>query len=65
MKVSKQISNKILVVTMIGLLPACASLRSPRDRMFMGAGIGGAMGAGGGAIFSPNDESRGLNALVF
>jgi len=65
MKVSNRVSNKILILTAITFLSACASLRSPRDRMFMGAGIGGAMGAGGGALFSPNEESRGLNALVF
>jgi hypothetical protein len=27
--------------------------------------LGGVMGAGGGAVLSPNDESRAINAIVF
>ena len=45
-------------------LSSCASLRG-NGRIFLGAAAAGSVGAVGGAIFSPNFESRGLNALVF
>jgi hypothetical protein len=47
------------------VLASCSTPQSRTDRMVVGAGIGVAVGAGGGAILSPNDESKGLNALVF
>ena len=55
------IASILIVVQLTG----CATLSESDRRMFIGAGIGGAVGAGGGAAFSPNSESRGLNALVF
>ncbi|MBY0472106.1 hypothetical protein K2X30_13145 [bacterium] len=43
---------------------SCATVRGSQ-RILFGAGVGAVAGAGGGAALSPNDESRGLNALVF
>jgi gas vesicle protein len=48
---------------MILTLTACAT--PPRKRFLYGAGIGAGLGALGGAAFSPNPESKGMNALVF
>lgn len=48
---------------LVALATGCTT--SPRMRMFIGAGGGAAAGAAGGAILSPNSESRGLNTLVF
>ena len=46
-------------------IQGCASFQSQRDHVLLGAGAGGAIGAVSGAGLSPNDESRGMNALVF
>jgi hypothetical protein len=51
------------IALLIALTTGCAT--SPRKRMFIGAGAGAGMGAVGGAILSPNSESRGLNTLIF
>jgi len=40
-------------------------LYSERGRIAAGLLAGATAGAAGGALLSPNDESRGLNALVF
>jgi hypothetical protein len=53
-----------IAVGLIFAFTACASL-SQRDRVMYGAIGGGAIGAAGGSMLSPNDESRGINALVF
>ncbi len=42
----------------------CASLTG-RKRFLLGTGLGAGLGAAGGAVFSPNQESRMLNTLVF
>ena len=47
------------------LLMASSCSTAPRNRFFFGAGIGTGVGAIGGAALSPNDESRGLNAILF
>ena len=52
------------IVVVLLLLSSCATV-SQRSRLMWGGAIGGASGAIGGAVLSPNDESRGLNALVF
>ena len=44
------------------LLSSCSTLKKS---IVSGAVIGGMAGAGGGAIFSPNDYSRDKNAYVF
>lgn len=46
------------------VLTGCATLNG-RNRILAGIGMGAAAGAGGGALFSPNGESRNLNTLVF
>jgi hypothetical protein len=48
---------------MAAVSAGCAT--SPRKNMMIGAGGGAAMGAVGGALLSPNRESRGINTLVF
>ena len=48
----------------ISVLSGCASLTG-RKRVLIGAGLGISAGAVGGALLSPNEESRALNALVF
>ena len=53
----------IAAILLIAQVTACAT--SPRKRMFIGVGAGAAVGAAGGAILSPNSESRGLNTLIF
>lgn len=45
-------------------LSSCATV-SGRNRILGGMALGGVMGAGGGSVLSPNDESRAINALVF
>lgn len=45
-------------------LSGCASVRGGW-RLALGTGSGAAAGAAGGALLSPNDASRPLNALVF
>lgn len=56
--------QKILIILVgASLVSSCAT--APRKRFLIGAGVGGATGTVGGALFSPNSESRGLNALVF
>ena len=52
-----------ILIVLVAFSSGCAS--APRKRFMIGAGIGGAAGGISGAVFSPNDESRGLNALVF
>lgn len=55
---------KILTaLTLLLFLTSCAS--TPRKRFLYGTGIGLGVGALGGAAFSPNQESKGVNALVF
>lgn len=56
----KQLTAILIVAA---LLQACAT--SPRKRFLYGAGIGAGSGALGGAVLSPNPESRGINALIF
>ena len=46
------------------LLTGCASIRGGW-RLAIGTSGGAAIGAGAGALLSPNDPSRALNALVF
>lgn len=46
------------------VLSGCATSQL-RKSVLLGAGVGAAAGATGGALFSPNDESRGLNSIVF
>ena len=46
------------------LVTGCATVSGSR-RIVAGAVLGGASGAAGGAFLSPNEDSRGLNALVF
>ncbi len=60
-----QASKRVLVLILMSALQSCASLNSQKDRMLAGAGTGAALGVGGGILLSPNDESRGLNGLVF
>lgn len=45
-------------------LNGCASI-SGNGRILLGAAAAGSAGVAGGAILSPNSESRGLNTLVF
>ena len=51
----------------LGLIPllaiGCAS--GPKRDFVLGVGLGAGAGAAGGAAFSPNRESRPMNALVF
>ena len=53
----------VVLIVSVSLLLGCAT--TGRTRIVLGVGMGGAIGAAGGGAFSPNDESRGLNALVF
>lgn len=53
---------KALAITLSLLLPGCAT---GLMRFATGAAIGSGAGAAGGAMLSPNDESKGMNALVF
>ncbi len=53
----------LIVAILIFSFSGCAT--NPRKRALYGAGIGAGIGAFGGAVLSPNDESKGVNALVF
>lgn len=56
--------KRLISLTLILLfLTACAT--NPRKRFLYGAAIGGGTGVVGGAVLSPNSESRGVNTLVF
>lgn len=58
--------QRIIGVLILGaFLSSCASIEPKENAILWGAGVGGASGAIGGSLLSPNDESRGLNALVF
>ena len=57
--------RRSLSIFVILSLLASACSTTGRKRILIGAGIGGAVGAVGGNVLSPNDESRGVNALVF
>ena len=46
------------------LVSGCATLNQ-RERLYVGATSGAAIGAVAGSVLSPNSESQGLNALVF
>jgi hypothetical protein len=59
------LKRAMAVILVAAQLTGCATLGSPDRQVLIGAGLGGAVGAGGGAVLSPNSESRGLNALVF
>jgi hypothetical protein len=50
-------------IVLVPLLTGCATMSRPRVQW--GMGIGGVAGAIGGAALSPNDASRGWNAVVF
>lgn len=52
----------MLIAILIGC--GCSTTRSVK-RMGIGAAGGGAFGVVGGAVLSPNSESRALNSLVF
>lgn len=56
--------KQIIITFLILNLTACATV-SGKKRLALGALSGTAVGASGGAILSPNDASRGMNALVF
>lgn len=59
-------SQKVIFgVSILLLVNGCATTSYRSDRVWAGAGIGLVAGSVGGAALSPNDESRGLNALVF
>jgi len=58
-----KLRSTICLVLIVSLTPACATIGS--NRTYDLALGGAAAGAAGGALLSPNDESRGLNALVF
>jgi hypothetical protein len=53
----------VLIPILASGLFGCATIERPR--VLWGASLGGTSGALGGALLSPNDESRGINALVF
>ena len=59
---NKQINSVILFSL---LTQGCGSLQTQRDHVVLGLGVGGAAGAIAGSTLSPNDENRGMNALVF
>lgn len=59
MKLSQSV-GLLLVVSLTG----CASVAG-KYRILGGAAIGGSVGAVGGAAFSPDEENRAINALVF
>ena len=56
--------KRFISVTLMFGLSGCATLNQ-RERVMVGALGGGSAGAIAGSVLSPNDESRGLNALVF
>lgn len=53
-----------LLIAILFSLSGCASLTGYK-RGLVGVTAGASLGATGGAVLSPNDESRALNALVF
>lgn len=58
-------SLNLSVLLLIGVqLSGCATLHGPGRTLSFSA-MGAATGAGGGYLFSPNKESKDLNALVF
>jgi hypothetical protein len=57
------VKNWVLVFAMI-TVTSCSTL-SLGTRVIGGGLVGAAAGGVGGAVLSPNDESRALNALVF
>lgn len=54
----------LCLILVASICTGCASV-SGRDRTLWGVGLGAGVGAAGGAAFSPNRESQGINALVF
>lgn len=56
--------TQILILAAL-IASGCATPKSSRSRVILGIGIGAGLGATGGVAFSPNDESRAINALVF
>jgi hypothetical protein len=57
--------GKQFVILLSVLVQGCGTFPSQRDHVILGVGAGGAAGAAAGATLSPNDDSRGINALVF
>lgn len=55
---------RLLPLLLIPLFTACSGLK-PRERFLLGLGTGAASGAVAGAALAPNQENRGINALVF
>lgn len=55
--------NRLFSVIVLILMSGCATTGWKRTLAFSGSGA--ALGGSSGALLSPNDESRGLNALVF
>lgn len=53
----------VLCFVLIFSFSSCAT--TPHKRFLWGAGIGAGTGALGGAALSPDQESKGMNALVF
>lgn len=58
---SQKLFISVLALSSFG----CATGLSRTDRMWTGASVGLGMGAVGGSMLSPDDENRGINALVF
>lgn len=55
---------KKLTLSSLILVSACAT-QNERERLILATSVGAAAGASGGAMLSPNPESRGMNAIVF
>jgi len=53
----------LILPVVVFVASGCATITRPRVQW--GMGIGATAGAIGGAVFSPNDASRGTNAVVF
>jgi hypothetical protein len=53
----------IAILVTVSITSGCAT--TGRTRIMVGAGMGASVGAVGGNFLSPNDESRGINSLVF
>jgi hypothetical protein len=49
----------------LALLTGACATQNERERLILATSMGAAAGATGGAVLSPNAESRGLNAIVF
>ncbi len=56
--------SMLAIISLVVVLTGCSTLTGTK-RTFTFAVAGGATGAVGGAVLSPNPESRALNALVF